>query len=356
MKNKKFYPLVAGVLAVVLLIGSVGYGQVLAEGIKKGLNLCATVLVPSLFPFMVIANFLVLSGIYKTFSLPLLPITKYLFKMPKHMGPIVLLSFIGGFPVGAKNVESLYKRGDIDKTTAESLLSFCINPGPAFIVTSVGAGMLTNFQTGLILFASQIFASVVVGIVFSKRANKVDFVLESKPSLPIAESFVKSVNDNVSAMLAICGFVVIFSAIIEVLKAIELGSPLVQGALFSLLEVTTGCANAASNFVGKEATFFVVLALSVCGISVICQVKAILSGSGLSLHKFYLSRLLHFPVMYFTTLFLFHLFPNSAPVFSNSATIVTGVSNNSAGGFIFLVLACFSLIHTLSDRVKAMRK
>lgn len=356
MEKSKIRTFIWGLFALILLVGAIYYGGALGSGVLSGLVLCAKTLIPSLFPFMVISNFLVLSGIYKTFSYPLLPFTKYLFKMPKNMGPIILLSFIGGFPVGAKNVQTLYNQQEIDESCANRLLSFCINPGPAFIITSVGAGMLGSMQTGIILFTAQIIASVTVGIIASRGKENAVYIKPKSEKMGLAEAFVKSVNDNVKAMLSICAFVVVFSAIIEVIKQIGLQNKLLQGFVFSILEVTTGCLNAANSFTGNTAVFFVCLALSTCGISVICQIKAILAGEVLSLKRFFASRLIHFSVMFLISILLFSLFPAASPVFSNSATVVTGVSTTSFGGMIFVVLSCFSLIYTVNERVAKLKR
>lgn len=356
MKNNKTLSWFIGFLVITLVVGTIAFGSSLASGIANGLALCVNTLIPSLFPFMVLSNFLVLSGLYKYFSLPLLPFTRFLFKMPKNMGPVIALSFIGGFPVGAKNIQTLYEQHEIDENCANRLLSYCINPGPAFIITGVGAAMLGSMQTGIILFTAQILASVIVGVVVSLKEKNSVYIKAKNEQMGISEAFVKSVNDNVRTMLSICAFVVVFSSFIEVIKQIGIQSKLVQGILFSFLEVTTGCVNAATNFKGNLSILLICFALSFCGISVICQVKAILAGDVLSLKRFFISRLIHFPVMYFTTLFLFRLFPQTAPAFSNSATALVGVSSSSFGGFVFIILTCFSLIYTVNEKVALMKK
>ena len=44
------------------------------------------------------------------------------------------------------------------------MLRFCVNAGPAFIISAVGAGMLGSVRMGVVLFAAHILASVLVGI------------------------------------------------------------------------------------------------------------------------------------------------------------------------------------------------
>ena len=76
-------------------------GDVVAAGALSGVQLCLQTVIPSLFCFMVLTGFLINSGLYRLISLPLGPLTKGLFCLPPSMGSVVLLSLIGGYPMGA---------------------------------------------------------------------------------------------------------------------------------------------------------------------------------------------------------------------------------------------------------------
>ena len=120
------------------------YPQSSAQGARDGLTLCAGVVIPSLFPFVVLACFLTNSGLGELISRPLSPITRYILKLPSSCGCAVIMSMLGGYPVGAKMISGLLEQKKIDKAQASRMLCFCVNAGPAFLIGTVGLSMLLS--------------------------------------------------------------------------------------------------------------------------------------------------------------------------------------------------------------------
>ena len=75
--------------------------QAASQGVRDGLTLCGQVVIPSLFPFLALSSFLVQSGLAQRAGHLLEPITKLLFRLPGAAGSAILMSLIGGYPVGA---------------------------------------------------------------------------------------------------------------------------------------------------------------------------------------------------------------------------------------------------------------
>ena len=98
--------LAAGALCTGILL----YPQSSAQGARDGLTLCAGVVIPSLFPFVVLACFLTNSGLGELISRPFSPITRYILKLPSSCGCAVIMSMLGGYPVGAKMSSGLWSR------------------------------------------------------------------------------------------------------------------------------------------------------------------------------------------------------------------------------------------------------
>lgn len=44
------------------------------------------------------------------------------------------------------------------------MLRFCVNGGPAFIISAVGAGMMGSVRFGVVLFTAHLLASLLIGI------------------------------------------------------------------------------------------------------------------------------------------------------------------------------------------------
>ena len=72
-----------------------------AQGAVNGLLLCGNVIIPSLFPFAVCISFLMNSGIVLVLK-PFNRIFIKIFGMNFEMFSLFLLSFLGGYPIGAK--------------------------------------------------------------------------------------------------------------------------------------------------------------------------------------------------------------------------------------------------------------
>jgi len=97
---------------------------------KKGLNLWANNVVPSLFPFLVAAQLLSHTNFIYYLSKLCNSYMKPLFNVPGIGAFPFIMGIISGYPVGAKIISSLYSNHDCTKNEAERMLCFCNNSGP----------------------------------------------------------------------------------------------------------------------------------------------------------------------------------------------------------------------------------
>ena len=70
------------------------YPAQVQRGLAQSVLYCLASLVPSLFPFMVLASFGVRSGAGEVLGKLLGPVTRRLFRLPRACGATVLLSFL----------------------------------------------------------------------------------------------------------------------------------------------------------------------------------------------------------------------------------------------------------------------
>ena len=137
--------------------------QAASQGVRDGLTLCGQVVIPSLFPFLALSSFLVQSGLAQRAGHLLEPITKLLFRLPGAAGSAILMSLIGGYPVGARMTVQLLDAALITQKQAQRMLFFCVNSGPAFLISAVGSAMLRSRQAGLILCAALTASALLIG-------------------------------------------------------------------------------------------------------------------------------------------------------------------------------------------------
>ncbi|MBQ6886893.1 MAG: hypothetical protein IJN54_05230 [Lachnospiraceae bacterium] len=119
-------------LALSLTSGMLFLPEVSVNFALSGLNLWFTKMIPTLFPFMVVSGILIRMDLVKPMCAPLQGLFSHLFGVSVNGIFCILIGFLCGFPMGAKVVADLYKKGEISFGEAEYLLSFCNNIGPIY--------------------------------------------------------------------------------------------------------------------------------------------------------------------------------------------------------------------------------
>lgn len=281
------------------------------KGALNGLVLCSEVIIPTLFPFAVLVLLLMNLDIAEILK-PLEKITIPIFRLNSSQFTVFLLSLIGGYPIGAKLVSRLYEDGLCDKKSAQAMLHFCVNAGPAFIVLAIGQAFLGSKKIGYIFLASHIATSLILLLLSRRFLNPyIPTPKTTHKALTFSESFVMCVSDAAASTLNICAYVVLFSAF---------GSYLLQmpslRRLFMLFEVT-------SALVYTKNIYEVSFLLGFSGICVWFQIISLTKNFGLKLLPFILSRLLHGSISTFLLFLLLKLFPITDMVISNNISFIS---------------------------------
>ena len=260
-----------------------------SSGIKSGLEICFYTILPSLFPFMVLSSYIIKSDVLYPVYRALSPITKFLFKQSDCSVAVIIMGLIGGFPVGTKMTAMLYENGRISKNEAQRLCMFCVNGGPAFIITAIGVGMLGSSKAGVIMFLSLCLSSIIIGILsrFFSDGNKIDSKHKSHCQSPLS-ALSASVTDNVNSILSICAWVILFSALTECIRQMKFNDNLYI-ALVSTLEVTKGCSYIAE----KMPLEIITCAIGFGGFCVHCQVYSFVRTTELKYIRFFTGRVIN---------------------------------------------------------------
>ena len=352
----------AAVIIALLGAGLLAWSDIVAEGIRRGISICGGVLVPALFPFMVLCCFLSRSGAARVLSLPLAPLTRHIYKLPPDTGAAVLLSLIGGYPVGAKMISGLLEQERIDKTAAERMLCFCVNASPSFLISAVGAGMLRDIRAGAVLFVSHIAASLLLGAAVSLRTSMPPpAAARGRDHGGGTGAFVAAVADASSSMLAMCALTVLFSGLLALLS--HSGLPGLAAQVFSfdpaimdavaagLLEVSGGCLAAAS-LGGEQAVALISVFCSFSGLSVIFQVISFFEKNRLRLWPLLAGRLAHCALALSLTLPLYRRFCADIAVTLSPTPPVLHFGGKTALITLCLVCMCGILVSDTVSRLK----
>lgn len=360
MKKIKFILLftVVGFLLVSVLI----FPSSCAKGVNQGLLFSSEILIPSLFPFMFLSAFIVESGLSARIGKFLNRTTKFLFNLPGSTAATILISFIGGYPTGARGVKSLLERKEITLAEANQMLCFAVGAGPAFIISVVGSGLLGSNKTGLVLFIAQVVASLTIGIalgqykrIFSVSSKTPHRKYALKPP-SVSNALVHSCIDSTYGMINMCAFVVLFSALlmiindsgvhkwfINLLILCHVPENIAASILPILLEVTGGCSNAARLSNSAELISF---ALGWAGACVHFQICASLEDISFSRVKFTLYRFMNGVLSAAFTHLGLLIFPQVQSTAVDLSCFNSGVlfySSNAIASFALLVLCAFFL-------------
>ena len=293
------------------------FSESCSKGALNGISLCLNVLVPSLFPFMAASSFIVKSGLAQKIGKPLGKITKALFGLSGSFAPVIMLSVLGGYPVGAKGISELAKSGTVSQKKAQKAALFSGCAGPGFILSFVGQSLYNSKTMGLIILCSQIISVILLGIIvnlFDKSKGE-DCRCDKSPykSCSIGTAIVESALDSSKGILGICAFVVLFSAFIEIIGQI-ISDNTAENLLFCLLEVCSAV-NRLSQNCTLEMTAF---AIGLGGLCVHFQIFSALGEISVNKLLFFCIRIIQGVITALLTHFGAMLFLGTSEVFSTS--------------------------------------
>lgn len=192
---------------------------------REGLALCSRVVIPSLFPFMVLSGLFVELGCADVLASLLARPMRFLFGISGEGAAAPLMGALCGFPIGASTAHKLYRSGRIGRAEMSHLLAFSNIPGSAFLISAVGSALWASSRFGMALYIIQIISAVIIGafmrIFFPIPKNAAVGTRTERPSF-VVRSFSNVIREASASMMGVCALVLFFASFV--------------GALFSLLE------------------------------------------------------------------------------------------------------------------------
>lgn len=300
---------------------------------QNGLSLWAKNVIPSLLPFFIATELLNYTNLPSYLGKLTNKFMRPLFNIPGEGSYAFIMGIVSGYPAGAKIVNKFYEEKICTKKEAERMLAFTNNSGPLFIIGTIGISLFGNTTIGIVLFITHILACLTVGIIFgifSKKNSKqnknymciynkkylndtTNLALHSNYSTKsynlsnLGAILSTSINNAISTILLIGGFIVLFSIIIsiinnlnitvyfgEFLQLLHIPSTFANCILTGLLELTNGV-NAVSCLHIKNISYQIVITsflLGFAGLSILLQIFSIVSKNDLSMKPYFVGKLL----------------------------------------------------------------
>lgn len=190
-----------------IFLTAIFFSDELSDYVAAGLKISVRVIIPSVFPFLVLTDASV-----RFIRFERIGRLRRLFERAFHINgaalPVFVCGVLCGFPLGAKLALTMYENGKISKCECERLMAFANNASPGYVICAVGLGMRGRITDGVVLYISMITSSVLVGIlsgINKHKSSNSNFISWQK------YSFSGSVKSAASVCLNITGFVTVFS-------------------------------------------------------------------------------------------------------------------------------------------------
>ncbi len=285
-------------LSLVLAIGR-DYSGAVIDGIK----LWFICVLPSLFPYFFITAVLsalsVTSKITKLFS----PLTQKVFKVNGAVSYAFFMSFISGYPIGAKLVSELREKNIITPTESVRASALCSTSSPMFMLGTVGGIMFNSPAFGLGLFVCHILATLCCGFIFSfyKRNDKPTDGNGLNFCQKVDNLLYESAYSSVISCLTVGGLITLFYLLTEILLSLNILTPFINlggneyysgGIVLGLFECTRGLKELSLGGIKFLSLPIATFICSFGGLSVIMQSIAFLKKAKIKTAPFFLAKIL----------------------------------------------------------------
>ena len=257
----------SALLVIVISILLILKQNVIKQSLDISIRLCLSSLIPAIFPFMILSDFLISNVAISNDS----KAAKLFTKITGINGYGLLAFILGnicGFPIGAYISTELYKNGNIGENEYKRLLPISTNPSMAFVISGVGIAIRNSLTDGIKLYLSIFFATVISALIwrnsisathFSARINKFKF------------SLVDSIKTSSVTLLNIWSFIFLFSIIINIICSFGLPDSITV-YIAAILEMGNASSNIVKvNFPPSFSLAISAFALGFSGVSMFAQ-------------------------------------------------------------------------------------
>ena len=272
MKNRR--DLIRGIIATCAMFAIILDTRTAITSATEGVALCIRTIIPSLFPFFVLAG--VINSCLCGQRIRILQPVCRLCRIPKGTESLLLLGFLAGYPVGAQLITQAYHNKRISKSAAHRMLGFCNNPGPAFLF-GILTPLFTSAKAVWILWGILIVSALITGYILpSEETTSVEIETHS------GTSFSESLQKSIKVTADICGWIILFRILIGFCNRwfLWLFPQAVQILFSGLLELSNGSVLLQS--ISNEGTRFLLsgFILTFGGLCVAMQTISVTEGLG----------------------------------------------------------------------------
>lgn len=256
--------------------------NIISNSISNSFNLCISILLPSVIPFLLLSSILIKYNILNS-----------------NIYSLILLCIISGSPSNSKYIKDYLDNKIIDIKDAQKLLNYLQYYNPLYILNGIGLLTLNSKKLGLIILISTILSSLLL----KKEVNITP--INTKNSL--FEVLSVSISNVINTTLFIIGvitFFFIFTSYIDIIFHIKDEYKF----LYGILEITQGINYLKySNLSIYMKTIISSVFISFGGLSMHLQIFGILDNKKIRYKPYLINRIKHSILSVIITSILFHI-------------------------------------------------
>lgn len=276
------------------------------NGTISGLKLWANTVLPGLFAALIITSFILA-------VFPMKKSISYIY--------IIITGVFCGFPIGAMLCGQFHQQNPKEFIT-EKIIAFCNISSPSFVINYIIFSILNNlYPVHKVLLC--IYMPVVESLLFillknknffrkthtNSKSNEENNSSKLKESVHLTSILDKSINNAVTNMLKLGGYIILFSCIAAYIYELPFISSLSKSIICGVTEITNGiylCAQLPLTFNVKLVLITAINAFG--GISTLMQTVSIINGCGISIKKYVYNKLLFTILTIINSLFIVYIF------------------------------------------------
>ena len=296
-KGRNFCLIVLTVIALVMIVIR---PEIYIQSTKNGLIVFTASVLPALFPFFFFSTILTKLGaplaVAKIFGKPF----GKLFNASPLSAYVFFMSLICGYPVGAKLISELYASSLLDKENCKKIASFCSTSGPLFILGTLGITVFNDKSFAIVVLICHYLSAFLNGFIYRGKKTNTDAVL----NLPLdCNDFLsKTICNSTLSMLNLCGYIVVFNLIIDLVLNSGILSCLpntdfgftAQALICGCIEMTRGCMMLSKISISKFLKCgLITFLVSISGMGILCQSMSFLSKCRIKAKTVVLQKFTH---------------------------------------------------------------
>lgn len=252
-----------------------------------GLQLWFDKMIPALLPFMILSGIMIRMNLTKIFSKVVYPLVRPLYHVSENVCYAMIMGFLCGFPMGAKTVSDLLKRGMISLREADFLLAFCNNIGPvyfcSFVLPLLGRELVLPYVFGM--YGLPLLYGLTLRYTRYRDINAEGNFLSAPPlKTNLLNEVDDAINSSIQSILSLGGYMILFNLLNLIPHILTGKTPLLLAPLF---EITGGLKLSEGRF-----PLYALLLLPFGGLSCIAQTFSCIKGTDLSLSDYVVHKIL----------------------------------------------------------------